>query len=105
MSEGLERPDRLARLREAAGKMEEALRDEGFDEQGSHGVFVRWQRQTVEELGQLLVEAERTLGQRVEAACVLMENRRGSSATTNSVGRRSFSRAATGCWRWRGRRR
>ena len=74
MSEGLERPDRLARLREAAGKMEEALRDEGFDEQGSHGVFVRWQRQTVEELGQLLVEAERTLGQRVEAACVLMED-------------------------------
>jgi hypothetical protein len=73
VSEGLERPDRLARLREAAGKMEEALRDEGFDEQGSHGVFVRWQRQTVEELGQLLVEAERTLGQRVETACGLME--------------------------------
>ncbi len=47
VSEGLERPDRLARLREAAGEMEEALRDEGFDEQSSHGVFVRWQRQTV----------------------------------------------------------
>ena len=44
-------PDRLASLREAAGDMDEALRDEGFDAFGSHAVFVRWQRASVEALG------------------------------------------------------
>jgi hypothetical protein len=66
-------PDRLASLREAAGDMDEALRDEGFDAFGSHAVFVRWQRASVEALGAILVEAERVLGARVERACGLIE--------------------------------
>ena len=66
-------PDRLARLREAAGDMDEALRDEGFDAFGSHAVFVRWQRASVEALGGILVEAEKELGARVERACALIE--------------------------------
>ena len=48
--------------------MDEALRDEGFDAFGSHAVFVRWQRASVEALGAILVEAERELGARVERA-------------------------------------
>ena len=66
-------PDRLASLREAAGDMDEALRDEGFDAFGSHAVFVRWQRASVEALGTILVEAERELGARVERACAMIE--------------------------------
>ena len=66
-------PDRLASLREAAGDMDEALRDEGFDAFGSHAVFVRWQRASVEALGAILVEAERELGARVERACAMIE--------------------------------
>jgi hypothetical protein len=66
-------PERLAGLREAAGKMEEALREEGFEEHGSHAVFVRWQRESVEALGQILHEAEREIGARVEKACASME--------------------------------
>lgn len=66
-------PDRLASLREAAGDMDEALRDEGFDPVGSHAVFVRWQRASVEALGAILVEAERELGARVERACAMIE--------------------------------
>jgi hypothetical protein len=66
-------PDRLASLREAAGDMDGALRDEGFDAFGSHAVFVRWQRASVEALGAILVEAERELGARVERACGLIE--------------------------------
>jgi hypothetical protein len=66
-------PDRLASLREAAGDMDEALRDEGFDAFGSHAVFVRWQRASVEALGAILVEAERELGARVERAGEMIE--------------------------------
>ena len=51
-------PDRLARLREAAGDMDEALREEGFESFGSHAVFVRWQRASVEALAGIVVEAE-----------------------------------------------
>ena len=51
MNGALARTDRLARFREAGGKMDEALREEGFDEHGSHAVFVRWQRESVEGLG------------------------------------------------------
>ena len=65
--------ERLASLREAAGKMEEALREEGFEEHGSHAVFVRWQRESVEALGQILHEAEKEIGARVEKACAWME--------------------------------
>jgi ribosomal protein L17 len=54
-------PDRLAKIREAAGDMDEALREEGFDHQGSHAVFVRWQRASVEALGAIVVEAEMIL--------------------------------------------
>ena len=67
------RPDRLASFREAAGDMDEALRDEGFDASGSHAVFVRWQRASVEALGAILVEAERELGARVERAGEMIE--------------------------------
>jgi hypothetical protein len=67
------RPDRLAKLREAAGDMDEALRDEGFDSVGSHAVFVRWQRASVETLGTILVEAEKELRARVERAGALIE--------------------------------
>jgi hypothetical protein len=66
-------PDRLASLREAAGDMDEALRNEGFDAFGSHAVFVRWQRASVEALGAILVEAEGELGARVEKACAMIE--------------------------------
>ncbi len=73
MNEAATRPDRLARFREAAGKMEEALREEGFDEHGSHAIFVRWQRESVEGLGGILLEAERKMGERVETACARIE--------------------------------
>ena len=66
-------PDRLAKLREVLGDMDEALRDEGFDALGSHAVYVRWQRACVEALGTILVEAERELGARVERACEMIE--------------------------------
>ena len=66
-------PDRLASLREAAGDMDEALRNEGFDAFGSHAVFVRWQRASVEALGTILIEAEGELGARVEKACAMIE--------------------------------
>jgi hypothetical protein len=66
-------PERLAKLREALGDMDEALRDEGFDALGSHAVYVRWQRACVEALGAILVEAERELGARVERACAMIE--------------------------------
>jgi hypothetical protein len=66
-------PDRRASLREAAGDMDEALRDEGFDAFGSHAVFVRWQRASVEALERILVEAERELGARVERAGEMIE--------------------------------
>jgi hypothetical protein len=70
MSDGQKQPDRLAR---AAGEMDEALREEGFDEHGSHAIFVRWQRTSVDALGSILVEAESELGARVEKACVRTE--------------------------------
>ena len=66
-------PDRLAKLREVLGDMDEALRDEGFDALGSHAVYVRWQRACVESLGTILVEAERELGARVERAGEMIE--------------------------------
>ena len=66
-------PDRLAKLREVLGDMDEALRDEGFDALGSHAVYVRWQRACVEALGAILVEAERELGARVERAGEMIE--------------------------------
>ena len=66
-------PDRLAKLREVLGDMDEALRDEGFDALGSHAVYVRWQRACVEALGTILVEAERELGARVERAGEMIE--------------------------------
>jgi hypothetical protein len=53
-------PDRLAKLHGALGDMDEALRDEGFDASGSHGVYVRWQRACVEALGAIVVEAGKT---------------------------------------------
>ena len=65
MNEAAIRPDRLARFREAAGKMDEALRDEGFDEHGSHAIFVRWQRELVEGLGGIVLEAEKKMGERL----------------------------------------
>ena len=65
--------DRLAKLREVLGDMDEALRDEGFDALGSHAVYVRWQRASVEALGAILVEAERELGARVERVCAMIE--------------------------------
>ena len=73
MNGALALPDRLARFREAGGKMDEALREEGFDEHGSHAVFVRWQRESVEGLGGILLEAEKTMGERVETACAQIE--------------------------------
>jgi hypothetical protein len=72
MSEG-EGQGRLARLRVAAGEMDEALREEGFDDHGAHAVFVRWQRASVEGLGAILDEAERELGARVESVCAMFE--------------------------------
>ena len=38
--------------------MDEALREEGFESFGSHAVFVRWQRTSVEALAGIVVEAE-----------------------------------------------
>ena len=73
MSDGQTQPDRLASLREAAGRMDDALHEEGFERHGSHAVFVRWQRASVETLATILLEAERELGARVEKACARME--------------------------------
>lgn len=73
MSELMPRAERLANFRERAREMEEALKEEGFEEEGSHAVFVRWQRQSIEELGDLLLHAEDTLGKRVEAVCSRLE--------------------------------
>ena len=72
VSEG-EGQERLAKLRAVAEEMDEALREEGFDHTGSHAVFVRWQRASVEALGAILVEAEGELGARVERTCALIE--------------------------------
>jgi hypothetical protein len=85
------RPDRLARFREAATNMDEALREEGFDAHGSHAIFVRWQRESVEGLGGILLEAETKMGERVETACARIEEPRGGFATTSS-GAQNF------CW-------
>ena len=63
----------LARLRQCAAEMEEALKEEGFEENGSHGVFVRWQRRTIEDLGALILQAEEVVTKRVEAACERMD--------------------------------
>ena len=68
--------DRLARLREAAVEMEEALQEEGFDRHGSQAVYLRWQRISVEALGAILVEAEKELGERVESVSVVLETAR-----------------------------
>jgi len=73
MNEAAPRPDRLARFREAATNMDEALREEGFDAHGSHAIFVRWQRESVEGLGGILLEAETKMGERVETACARIE--------------------------------
>jgi hypothetical protein len=73
VNEAAPRPDRLARFREAATNMDEALREEGFDEHGSHAIFVRWQRESVEGLGGILLEAETKMGERVETACARIE--------------------------------
>ena len=53
--------------------MDAALKEEGFEEEGSHAVFVRWQRQTIEELGELLLDAEELLGNRVDAVCARLD--------------------------------
>ena len=71
VSERASREARLARLR--AVEMDAALKEEGFEEEGSHAVFVRWQRQTIEELGELLVGAEESLGRRVDAVCARLD--------------------------------
>ena len=68
--------DRLARLREAAVEMEEALQKEGFDRHGSQAVYLRWQRISVEALGAILVEAEKELEERVESVSVVLETAR-----------------------------
>jgi hypothetical protein len=73
VSDGQTQPDRLASLREAAGRMDDALHEEGFEQHGSHAVFVRWQRASVEALGNILLEAETELGARVGKACARME--------------------------------
>ena len=73
VSELMPRAERLASLRERAREMEEALKEEGFEEEGPHAVFVRWQRQSMEELGSLLLDAEETFGKRVEAVCSRLE--------------------------------
>jgi hypothetical protein len=73
MNGALALPDPLTKFREAAGKMDEALRDEGFEEHGSNAVFVRWQRESVEGLGGILLEAEKKMGERVEIACARIE--------------------------------
>ena len=92
MNEAATRPDRLARFREAAANMDEALREEGFDAHGSHAIFVRWQRESVEGLGGILLEAETKMGERVEDGLRAGSKRpRGGFATTSS-GAQNF------CW-------
>ncbi|PPQ34649.1 hypothetical protein SAMN06265338_1473 [Rhodoblastus acidophilus] len=73
MSELKPRAERLASLRERAREMEEVLKEEGFEQDGSHAVFVRWQRQSIEELGELLFEAEQTFGKLMEVMCRRLE--------------------------------
>jgi hypothetical protein len=88
VSDGQTQPDRLASLREAAGRMDNALHEEGFEQHGSHAVFVRWQRASVEALGNILLEAETELGS-VGRESLRADGRGvpGVFAMTSSVGR------------------
>jgi hypothetical protein len=56
-------------FRAAADEMEEVLKEEGFDDHGTHAVFVRWQRQTIAQLTGMLTSAQQTIIGRVEELC------------------------------------
>jgi hypothetical protein len=61
-------------LRSGAEEMEAMLKEEGFDDNGTHGVFVRWQRHTIEELGGIISDAEKMITVTVGGLCDRVEN-------------------------------
>lgn len=64
----------MEKLRAAAAEMEEALKEEGFEEQGPIGVFVRTQRAAIEELGAIVTFAEQEISGKVGGLCDRVEN-------------------------------
>ena len=68
--------------------MDEALREEGFDEHGSHAIFVRWQRELVEGLGGILLEAERRSGSGSRPPARGSKRRHAGFVTTSSGARK-----------------
>jgi hypothetical protein len=73
---------RVDRLRTGAAEMEAMLKEEGFEDNGTHGVFVRWQRQTIEDLGDIITDAEKMISVKVGGLCERIEN---SMKTLESV--------------------
>ena len=64
---------RVDRLRAGAEEMEAMLKEEGFEDNGTHGVFVRWQRQTIEDLGDIITDAEKMISAKVGGLCERVE--------------------------------
>jgi len=64
---------RAERLRSGAAEMEAMLKEEGFDDNGTHGVFVRWQRHTIEELAAIITDAEKMITEKVRGLCDRVE--------------------------------
>jgi len=72
----------LERLRAASAAMEETIKEEGFDEHGPIGVFVRTLRAAIEELGSIVAFAEHEISVKVGGLCERVEN---STKTLESV--------------------
>ena len=64
----------LERLRAASAEMEESIKEEGFDEHGPIGVFVRTLRAAIEELGSIVAFAKQEISVKVGGLCEGVEN-------------------------------
>ena len=64
----------LERLRAASAAMEETIKEEGFDEHGPIGVFVRTLRAAIEEFGSIVAFAEQEISVKVGGLCERVEN-------------------------------
>ncbi len=63
----------MEKLRAASAEMDAALKEEGFDEHGPLGVFSRYQRLAIEELGKIVVSAEEKIGGTIDPLCKRIE--------------------------------
>ena len=63
----------MGTLRAASAEMDAALKEEGFDEHGPLGVFSRYQRLAIEELGKIVVSAEEKIGGTIDPLCKRIE--------------------------------